>query len=141
MGGQCVFCAIAAGGAPAHLVYEDASVLAFLDIRPLRRGHTLVIPRDHHPTLADLPPEEGCKVFAVAHRVAVALRAGTFAADGVNVVVNDGKAAFQTVPHTHVHVVPRHRNDTLGFAANLALRRGRALPEVARELRQHLAGR
>jgi histidine triad (HIT) family protein len=137
---QCVFCRIVAGKAPAHRVFEDDTVVAFLDIRPINKGHTLVIPKRHAPTLADLPLAEGAQVFAVAQRVAVAMRGEGIGADGANVVINDGKAAFQTVPHTHIHVLPRHRRDVARLASNLVLRRPRDLPAVA-ALLQHALGR
>ncbi|WP_299573939.1 HIT family protein [uncultured Williamsia sp.] len=120
---DCVFCAIVAGVAPSRQVYADDDVVAFLDIRPVKPGHTLVIPRRHTPDLAGLPAEDGAAVFAGAGRVAAALRASTIAADGVNLVLNDGRAAFQTVFHTHMHVVPRHHGDRLSFAKGFVTRR------------------
>lgn len=152
MSGKCVFCAIADGSGPAHLVYEDAVVVAFLDIRPISRGHTLVVPRAHAPTLADMSAADGAHLFGVVQRVARALRfgeadgAGTartagIGADAVNVVINDGRAAFQTVSHTHVHLIPRNHRDVFRFASGLLLRRGSDLPDVAAEVRRGLSAR
>ncbi|MGJ0121623.1 HIT family protein [Williamsia sp. MIQD14] len=120
---ECVFCAIVAGTAPARMVYSDDHVMGFLDIRPVRPGHTLVIPREHHPDLAGITSEMGTRLFDAARLIGAALRSSSIAADGVNVMINDGRAAFQTVFHTHVHVVPRHHGDRLSFARGLVMRR------------------
>ena len=121
----CIFCEIVAGTAPATTVYEDADVLAFLDIRPITRGHTLVIPKTHADELHDLDPDLGAKVFRVGHNLAMSIRRSGLAADGANLVINDGKSAFQTVPHVHLHVIPRHNGDVLRFAKGFVLRRAK----------------
>ncbi|ASF09834.1 HIT family protein [Nocardia brasiliensis NBRC 14402] len=120
---DCVFCRIVAGVAPATKVYEDDSLCAFLDIRPIARGHTLVIPKQHATELEDLDAELGAYVFRAGHRLALAVRRSPLAADGANLVLNDGTAAFQTVPHVHLHVIPRSHGDKLRFAAGFLLRR------------------
>lgn len=120
---DCVFCRIAAGEAPAAKVYEDDALCAFLDIRPIARGHTLVIPKRHAAELADLDAELGAEMFRAGHRLALAIRRSDLAADGANLVLNDGTAAFQTVAHVHLHVIPRRHGDKLSFAAGLLLRR------------------
>lgn len=120
---DCVFCRIAAGQAPATKVYEDETLCAFLDIRPITRGHTLIIPKRHASELADLDADSGAHIFRAGHRLALAIRRSDLAADGANLVLNDGTAAFQTVAHVHLHVIPRRRGDTLRFAAGLLLRR------------------
>ena len=116
MAGACTFCAIAAGepaDADAHVVYADADVVAFLDHRPVFKGHTLVIPRRHVVTLPELDDSLLVAVFSVARRVAAAMEAG-FGADGTFVANNN--RISQSVAHLHVHVVPRHRKDGLrGF--------------------------
>jgi histidine triad (HIT) family protein len=120
---DCVFCRIAAGEAPATKVYEDDTLCAFLDIRPVARGHTLVIPKRHATELEDLDADLGAHIFRAGHRLALAIRRSSLAADGANLVLNDGTAAFQTVPHVHLHVIPRKHGDKLSFAAGLLLRR------------------
>jgi histidine triad (HIT) family protein len=113
--GDCEFCAIAAGDptADAHVVYSDAYVVAFLDHRPVFKGHTLVIPRQHVVTLPELTDELLVPVFSVARRVAAAMEAG-FGADGTFVANNN--RISQSVAHLHVHVIPRHKKDGLrGF--------------------------
>jgi histidine triad (HIT) family protein len=115
MAGACPFCAIVAGepGTDAHVVYSDADVVAFLDHRPVFQGHTLVVPRQHVVTLAELPDPLLVPVFSVVRRVAAAMEAG-FGADGTFVANNN--RISQSVAHLHVHVVPRHKKDGLrGF--------------------------
>ncbi|WP_042575540.1 HIT family protein [Rhodococcus sp. MEB064] len=136
---DCVFCDIVAGLSPAARVYEDDAVVAFLDIRPLARGHTLVVPRIHSSGLADLDAPSADAVFSAGRRIAGALRRSSIGADGVNLLVNDGRAAMQTVFHHHMHVVPRWNGDKLRFAAQLLTRRPHELDEVARVVREALA--
>lgn len=110
---DCVFCAIAAGGAEAHRVFEDEAAAAFLDARPLFPGHVLVVPKRHAETLTDLPVAEVGPFFTRVQRVAGAVERGMGAA-GSFVAANN--RISQSVPHFHVHVVPRNRKDGLrGF--------------------------
>jgi diadenosine tetraphosphate (Ap4A) HIT family hydrolase len=136
---DCAFCAIVSGDGPAHRVYEDEHVLAFLDIRPFGPGHTLIIPKRHSAGLADLEPDEVARVFQVARRVALALRRSDLRADGVHLVLNDGRAAAQTVFHAHVHAIPRQRGDKLQMAGRMLMRRGGDLDSSADQLRAALA--
>ena len=109
---ECIFCAIVDGRAPARPVADDGKTLAFLDIFPLTRGHTLVIPKRHCDSLLDCPPEDLAAVGAMAQRVARAtLDPAGLAADGVNLLQANGAVAFQTVFHFHVHVLPRYNGD------------------------------
>ncbi|WP_267626463.1 HIT family protein [Gordonia sputi] len=131
---DCVFCQIVDGSAPARKVYEDDAVVGFLDIKPVSRGHTLIVPRTHSAGLADLAPDDGAALMRAGQVVAAALRTTPLTrddspADGVNLVVNDGKAAFQTVFHTHLHVIPRERGDKLRMARSLLVRRDKT-PDV-----------
>jgi histidine triad (HIT) family protein len=110
---DCLFCAIVAGTEPAALVIEEPDVVAFLDHRPVFKGHTLVVPREHVDTLVDLPERLIVPVFGAAQRVAAAVVTG-LGADGSWVTMNN--VVSQAVPHLHVHVVPRRRKDGLrGF--------------------------
>ena len=109
----CVFCAIAAGDVPATMVSRDDDVAAFLDARPVFKGHVLVVPRAHVPTLSDMPPAGLGTLFAAVQRIARAVEAG-LGADGTFVAMNN--KVSQSVPHLHVHVVPRKKKDGLrGF--------------------------
>lgn len=109
----CSFCSIVAGTTPAQVVVDEANMLAFLDVRPVFKGHTLVIPRPHRDTLGDLPPEELASLFGVAQRLATAMEVG-LGSGGSWVSVNN--RVSQSVPHVHAHVVPRTKGDGLrGF--------------------------
>ncbi len=105
-----IFSRIVSGEVPAAKVYEDDHTLAFLDIRPASRGHTLVICKEEHPRLLDMPPELLAAVSQTVQRVAQALN-NAFHPDGFNIVQNDGPAAGQVVFHYHVHVIPRWEGD------------------------------
>jgi diadenosine tetraphosphate (Ap4A) HIT family hydrolase len=118
----CVFCAIVAGEAPAHRIYEDDGYLAILDIRPFTRGHTLVIPKRHTVDLTDTPPQTLADMATIGQRIARAART-TELADATNIAINDGRPAFQSVMHIHLHVLPRREGDKLSFAKGMLLRR------------------
>lgn len=135
---SCVFCAVAAGEAPAVRIYEDDDYLAFLDIRPFTRGHTLVVPKHHTTDLTDTPSETLAGMLAVGQRIARAARA-TDLADATNIAINDGRAAFQTVFHIHLHVLPRRNGDKLSFAKGMVLRRDPDREGTATLLREALA--
>jgi histidine triad (HIT) family protein len=109
----CLFCAIAAGDVPAHIVIEEPDVVAFLDHRPVFKGHTLVIPRAHVVTFPELPSSLVMPVMGAVQRMCVAVVDG-LGADGSWVSANN--VVSQAVPHLHWHVVPRRRKDGLrGF--------------------------
>lgn len=113
MAKACAFCGIIAGAAPAHVVLDDGPCTAFLDARPLFPGHTLLVPDVHHETLTDLPLELVEPLFASARRIAAAMEEALGAA-GSFVAMNN--RVSQSVPHFHVHVVPRNHKDGLrGF--------------------------
>jgi histidine triad (HIT) family protein len=138
MARSCVFCEIVAGTKEAHKVHEDEAMMAFLDHRPLFPGHVLLVPRDHHELLADLPAAQVGPLFLNARLLSVAVRVA-LEADGTFVAVNNGVS--QSVPHVHVHVIPRRKGDGLkGFfwprvayrdAAHIAEVRDRIAREVA----------
>lgn len=125
--------------APAIRVYEDDDYLGILDIRPFTRGHTLVIPKRHSVDLTDTPPESVAAMAVIGQRIARAARQSGLHADGNNIVINDGKAAFQSVFHIHLHVVPRRSGDKLSFAKGMMLRRDPDREESGRLLRAALA--
>ncbi len=112
-GDGCVFCKIVGGETPAFVVFEDEASLAFLDHRPVFEGHTLLVPRAHHQTLDELPPELVQPLFANAQLLTRAVEQA-FGADGSFVAINN--RVSQSVPHLHIHIVPRRRRDGLkGF--------------------------
>jgi histidine triad (HIT) family protein len=115
-GGRCVFCAIIRGDAPAEIVLDDPAGVAFLDRRPLLPGHVLLVPRSHVATFPDLPVTEVGSLFTLAQQLTRAVPLAT-GGDGAFVAVNN--VVSQSVPHLHVHVVPRRHDDRL-FSRNLA---------------------
>ena len=135
----CVFCAIVAGDAPAIRIFEDDDYLAILDIRPIVRGHVLVIPKVHTVDLTDTPATTVADMVTIGQRIARAARASELKADGNNIVINDGKAAFQSVFHIHLHVLPRQSGDKLSFAKGLVVRRDPDREATGRILRDALA--
>ena len=110
MKNDCIFCAIAAGEIPSFKVYEDEQVLAYLDINPFSKGHTLVIPKKHSAGLVDTDDETLAVVIARVKKVAAHLKE-KLGCDGFNIVQNNGEAAGQTVRHVHFHIVPRWTGD------------------------------
>ena len=110
---NCLFCRIVSGEVPAVIVYEDINSIAFLDHRPLFHGHTLLVPRKHFETLVTLPPEQVGPLFRAAQTLARAIEVA-MNAEGTFVAMNN--RVSQSVPHLHVHVVPRRKKDGLkGF--------------------------
>ena len=107
---DCVFCKIVNGGIPSSKVYEDKNSLAFLDINPLNKGHTLVIPKKHYETIADIPESEVAELMKVVKKVGIAAQKAV-GAQGLNITQNNGKAAEQFVPHIHFHLIPRFDED------------------------------
>lgn len=126
---DCLFCKIVAGEIPADKVYEDGEVLAFLDINPTNPGHTLVIPKEHYPDLAQTPSKVASSVMAVIPSLAKSVMKAV-EAPAFNMGVNNGAQAGQMVFHTHFHIVPRFEND--GYQ----LWKGKPYesPEVAKEI-------
>lgn len=107
---NCVFCNIANGKIPSTKIYEDSETLAFLDISPVNKGHVLVIPKDHHENVYDMPAETWCRVMLTAQKVAVAVK-NALDADGINISMNNESAAGQDVFHAHIHIIPRYNDD------------------------------
>ena len=108
----CIFCAIVAGDAPAQILDSDDHTVAFMDINPATRGHALVIPRAHSVDLHDTPPEDVAATAVAAQRLAERAR-DRLGADGVNLLNACGAAAWQSVFHFPVHVIPRYADDPL----------------------------
>ena len=111
---DCVFCRLRDGQIPSVKVYEDGRTLAFMDINPLSPGHCLVIPKAHAATLFEADLEDLHAAIATAQLVARAIREA-LAPDGLNMLQANGAAAFQSVPHFHLHLIPRWANDGKGF--------------------------
>lgn len=109
---SCIFCKIIAGAIPSAKVFEDENILAFLDLNPIAKGHTLVVPKGHYPTLLDLPSSEGKALLRAMRLVAKAVQEQT-GAGGFNCIQNNFGPAGQMVFHSHWHIIPRFANDGL----------------------------
>lgn len=135
---QCVFCQIVADTRKCVLVAEDPAAIAFMDIHPANPGHCLVIPRGHWPTVFDIPPD----AFAAVARLVVAVAAGVqraLAPPGLSLVQANGHAAHQTVPHLHVHVLPRQDDDRLALNwSRTAAGDADRIAEIAARIRDRL---
>jgi histidine triad (HIT) family protein len=107
---HCTFCNLIHGSAEVSICYEDADALAFMDIQPVNNGHVLVVPREHHESLLEVPEELGLHLFKVTMRLAGAVRRVS-GCEGLNIVVNSGPEAGQDEPHYHVHIIPRRAGD------------------------------
>ena len=122
---------------PASIIYEDESVVAFLDIRPLNMGHTLIIPKAHYVDIFETPETELSSVHKVSKRISIAVKKAT-CADGISIIQQNGKAAGQDICHIHVHVVPRFEGQKLpGFSELKEVERAK-LDEMAKRIRQEL---
>jgi len=107
---DCVFCKIIAGAIPAEKVYEDERFVAFLDIKPLHVGHTLLVSKKHYRNLFDMPAKLLREVGPVLQKLATAIQSST-KADGINIGWNNEGAAGQLIFHSHVHIMPRYKDD------------------------------
>lgn len=137
---SCIFCRIVAGEIPGEIVASDRHAVAFLDVHPLADGHTLVVPRAHVATLEAMPPPAVAGLFDLVARVAGPAREAVGAA-GTTIGINNGPATGQTVPHVHVHVVPRWPDDGAG-SIHTIFRAGprRPVAEVGAAIRKALGG-
>jgi len=107
---DCIFCKIVKGEIPSYKVYEDDETLAFLDISPNNPGHTLVIPKEHFENIYSLPGELFARMSLTAQKVSIALKNG-LSTDGVTLSMNNEPAGGQLVFHSHIHVIPRMKDD------------------------------
>jgi diadenosine tetraphosphate (Ap4A) HIT family hydrolase len=133
---DCIFCGIERGHVEGSRVYADERVIAFLDIKPVTRGHTLVVPRAHGAYLSELAPDDSAALFPAGLVVAAGLRRA-LQCDGVNLLVCDGAAAGQTEFHVHLHVIPRYEGDGFGFKTppDYRVRDREELDETAEQIR------
>ena len=113
----CIFCKIVSGQITCHRVHEDKHTLSFLDVGPLARGHTLVIPKSHYATLDQMPAELAGKCMQIVARIAPAILIAT-GAKAWNVLQNNGREAQQSVDHVHFHIIPRQTGDSIGYRWN-----------------------
>ena len=134
----CIFCRIVAGEIPAEVVAREPEVVAFLDVQPLADGHVLVVPRAHAAAVEDLSAAQADALFRTTVRLARPVRDALDAA-GTTIGINNGEATGQTIPHVHVHIVPRWEGDGAGSVHTIFPRRvKRKLPEVGAAIRKAL---
>jgi diadenosine tetraphosphate (Ap4A) HIT family hydrolase len=112
---ECVFCQIVARQAPAEIVYQDHQATAFMDIRPVTAGHTLVVPNQHSSALRNLPDEDAAYLLPIAKKLTGAMLQSDLRCEAVNLFLADGAAAGQSVFHTHLHLIPRFIGDSSGI--------------------------
>ncbi len=136
---NCVFCRIVEGRERSVKVYEDDICIAIMDIAPVNKGHLLVIPRRHYETIFDMPIDEASHVFGVACLMAKAVKKAVDA-EGVNILQNNGRAAWQHIFHVHVHVIPRWTRDKLDIYWPASFSSFNQLEEVASIIRKELEG-
>mgnify|MGYP000147171403 CR=1 FL=1 len=125
---ECIFCKIVAGVMSAAKVYEDDDVLAFMDIAPIDRGHTLVIPKKHYNPITDTPDEVLGRIMVVVRKIAAA-QMKSLKADGINIAQANGAVAGQVVEHIHFHAIPRYENG--GHSWNSPLGKYETIEEMA----------
>ena len=107
---DCLFCKIVAAEIPSNKIYEDDFAYAFLDIYPCSEGHSIVLPKQHFEKFTDMSAEDAASLFASVNKVAKSVEK-TLGLEGMNIGINNGEIAGQTVPHVHVHIIPRRAGD------------------------------
>jgi histidine triad (HIT) family protein len=137
---DCIFCRIIEGREPSVKVYEDSSVVAFMDIYPINPGHLLVVPKRHVERFDELTEEEVAALARAARRLAPAVIKAV-GADGYNIVSNNGRAAGQVIFHVHLHIVPRFSGDHCRFDCRRLGSSWQELERVASLIRESLAQR
>ncbi|MCW4005401.1 MAG: HIT family protein [Candidatus Bathyarchaeota archaeon] len=137
MSESCIFCKIVRKEAPASIVYEDDDVFAFMDIRPVNLGHTLVIPKQHCKDIYETPEELISKTYAITKRLSTAVKKATNA-DGISIIQQNEKAAGQEVFHLHVHIIPRFKDQKMPNFAKLTFADRKQLEETAQKIKQNL---
>ena len=135
---DCIFCKIIEKVIPSHIVFEDESVIAFLDIQPINNGHVLIVPKQHSALISDVDEDLAARMFNVAQMINSSIRKSNIKAEGMNFWLSDGEAASQEVPHSHLHCIPRFKND--GFKLQFPKNYGNSpnsddLKKIADEIR------
>jgi histidine triad (HIT) family protein len=134
---SCIFCKIVQKQTPSSIVYEDESLLVFVDIRPLNMGHTLIIPKTHCVDIFDIPQELLSQIHKVSKQIAFAVKKATNA-DGISIIQQNGKAAGQDIFHIHVHVIPRFKGQKLQSFNELMEVDRASLDKMAKKIKHHL---
>lgn len=132
---DCIFCRIIRGDISSAKIYEDKNIFIFLDIMPANKGHSLIIPKQHYPTLSEVPDEISCAMMMAAKRVAKALSLAV-GSKAYNVLMNNGRYAGQAVEHAHLHVIPRFKDDNTGLKWSHTKYGDREIEEFADRLKK-----
>jgi histidine triad (HIT) family protein len=135
MAEPCTFCKIARKEAPASRVYEDEKVIAFLSIRPINVGHTLVVPKKHYENIYEIPEDEVAYLYKIVKKMAHAVKKAVDA-EGIRIVQNNGEAAGQVIFHLHVHIIPMNKNQS--WLHHTRMRGADALEDDAKRIRQFI---
>lgn len=122
---ECIFCKIIKGELPSYKVYEDDATVAFLDIRPVNAGHTIVVPKKHSDNIFDISPLDWAATAETVRKLSIAIEKG-IGADGVNIAMNNREHAGQVVHHPHVHIIPRFKGDGLKLMPQRSYETGEA---------------
>ncbi len=134
---SCIFCKIVKKQLPSSIIYEDNSVIAFLDIRPVNEGHCLVIPKEHYADIFDTPSELLGKVHQVTKKAAIAVKHAVNA-DGISIIQQNGRAANQDIFHLHVHIIPRYAGEKIKAFHELQIAEPSQLDQAAAKIKRHL---
>ncbi len=138
MSEDCIFCKIVHRQAPSSVVYEDERTMAFMDIRPVSEGHSLVIPKKHFVDVFDTPNDELAAMYVLSKRIALAVKKAT-GADGITVVQQNGAAAGQDIFHIHVHIIPRFEGKKVPRFSDLEFANRENLDSNASRIRKELS--
>ncbi|MBQ4361331.1 MAG: HIT family protein [Lachnospiraceae bacterium] len=132
---NCIFCKILAGDIPSYKVFEDDEFMVILDAGPATRGHALIIPKEHYRDLYAMPEELAAKAFVLGKKLIVPLKK-ILGAAGYNLVQNNGEAAGQTVPHFHLHLIPRYPDDNSGMGWNMGTLEAEEAQTILKEIKE-----
>ncbi|MFO8033164.1 MAG: HIT family protein [Desulfohalobiaceae bacterium] len=136
---DCIFCKIVVGEVPSSLVYTDANLVAFLDVAPISPGHTLVVTREHYPTVFDLPKGLAEEMLLAMQQVGQAVMQAV-QAEGLNLLMNNHRPAGQLIPHAHWHLIPRKTGDGLLSWEQGEYESQEAMQGLAQEIREMIPG-
>jgi histidine triad (HIT) family protein len=134
---DCIFCKITKGEIPCTKVFKNENIFAFLDINPVNKGHTLVITKKHFENIYELPENLVCELFKTTKEIGIAIKKSLHP-DGINVYMNNEKAAGQVINHTHVHVIPRLTEDGFTYWKGKKIYSDEEMRETAEKITQAL---
>lgn len=135
MNNDCIFCKIANGEIPSKTIYEDENFRVILDLGPATKGHALILPKEHYANLFELPEETAAAAMKVAKKLSAQM-VENLGADGLNLVQNNGEVAGQTVKHSHLHLIPRYKDD----GQNILWKPGEVSQDELEMIRKQIVG-